>query len=120
MLIEHTESIVRKTNLAKCEVCGQPTLWRCQKCSKPLFVMDKGAFAGGACLRRYHSDTFFGLAKRDAKMYDIGKWKPSNQNKIKRHAFYMHGLVKAVNETDGLDILDADDSDLGAVDHVGI
>ena len=67
---------------------------------------------------RYHSDTFFGLAKCDAKMHDMAEWKPSNRNKIKRHAEYMRCLVNTINETDGLGTLD--DIDLGGLDTVGI
>jgi predicted RNA-binding Zn-ribbon protein involved in translation (DUF1610 family) len=107
-LIEHTQSMVRKTNLVACEVCGKNTLWRCQKCGKALCVPDKGAFAGGTCMLQFHSDTFFGLAKSDVKMHDIETWKPSNKNKIKRHATFMRTLVNTVQETDGLDDIDLD------------
>jgi hypothetical protein len=57
---------------------------------------------------QFHSDTFFGLAKSDAKMHDIETWKPSNKNKIKRHAIFMRTLVNTVQETDGLDDIDLD------------
>lgn len=117
-LIEHTESMTRKTNPAKCEVCGKNSLWRCIKCNKALCVMEKGAFSGGTCMLRYHSDSFFGLARCDAKMHDMKEWKPSNRNKIKRHAEYMRGLMNTINESDGLG--DLDNIGLGGIDSVGI
>ena len=103
VLIEHTQSMIRKTNNVPCEVCGKRTLWRCGKCCKALCVLEKGSFAGGTCMLRYHSDSFFGLAKSDSAMHNI-EWKPSNLNKIKRHAAYMKALAKTMEESDGVDL----------------
>ena len=117
VLIQHTESMVRKTNKYDCEVCGKKTLWKCQKCNKALCVLEKGTFAGGTCMLRFHSDSFFGLAKSDAKMHDIVTWRPSNRNKIKRHATYMRALSDSMNLNDGLEL---DDIHLGDVEVEGV
>lgn len=116
VLIEHTESMVRKTNSVACEVCGKGTLWRCGKCSKALCVLDKGSFAGGTCMLRFHSDSFFGLAKSDSAMHD-SDWKPSNLNRIKRHSAYMRDLVKTTQESDGIDL---DGFELGNLNVTGV
>lgn len=106
-LIEHTESMLRKTNLADCEVCGKKTLWRCMKCTVPLCVLEKGAFSGATCMLRFHSDSFFGLAKCDSKMHNT-QWRPSNTNKVKRHASFMRSLANTMLETDGIDMENLD------------
>ena len=49
---------------------------------------------------RFHCDSFFGLAKRDARMSDDTKWKPANQNRIRRHAGYMQTLMSKANDED--------------------
>ena len=51
-------------------------------------------------------------------MHDMKEWKPSNRNKIKRHAEYMRGLMNTINESDGLG--DLDNIGLGGIDSVGI
>lgn len=53
---------------------------------------------------RYHSDSFFGLAKSDASMHDNVNWRPPNENKIKRHATFMktmHQQMQSMEEEDG-------------------
>ena len=62
---------------------------------------------------RFHSDSFFGLAKSDSKMHNC-EWRPSNLNKIKRHGVYMRALVQATQETDEIDLDDIDLPDLNA------
>lgn len=53
---------------------------------------------------RYHSDTFFGLAKCDAGMHDSVNWKPANENTIRRHAVFMKAMqeqMRNLEEADG-------------------
>jgi hypothetical protein len=93
------------------------TLWMCSKCSKALCELDKGAFSGATCMLRFHSDSFFGLAKSDAKMHD-GQWRPSNLNKVKRHASYMRSLVDTMAESD--EIMLANVNGVGVVNVAGV
>lgn len=88
-LLEHTQSMDRKSNAGNCEVCGVKSLWKCMKCDKYMCVLDNKRWTGGQCLIRFHNDTFFGLAKADESLTDSKKWKKSNENTIARHAQYI-------------------------------
>ena len=85
----HSKLLERTTNHGRCEVCNKKTLWKCRTCDKFVCVFEKKSFTGGECMVRYHSDTFFGLAKCDAGMHDSVNWKPANENTIRRHAVFM-------------------------------
>lgn len=89
--LDHTKSLSRTTNKQFCEVCKTMTLWKCRGCDKYMCVLNNKSFTGGECFVRYHSDTFFGLAKSDASMHDTN-WKPANENTIRRHANFMKEL----------------------------
>jgi hypothetical protein len=65
---------------------------------------------------RFHSDSFFGLAKSDSAMHD-SDWKPSNLNRIKRHSAYMKDLIKTTQENDGIDL---DGFELGNLNVTGV
>jgi hypothetical protein len=57
------------------------------------------------------------LAKSDAKMHD-GQWRPSNLNKVKRHASYMRSLVDTMAESD--EIMLANVNGVGVVNVAGV
>jgi hypothetical protein len=98
--LDHSSSVKRSTNQGVCEVCQKKTVWRCKSCSASLCILENRNFTGGSCLVRFHCDSFFGLAKRDARMSDDTKWKPANQNRIRRHAGYMQTLMSKANDED--------------------
>jgi hypothetical protein len=100
----HSKSLERTTNHGRCEVCNKKTLWKCRTCDKFVCVFEKKSFTGGECMVRYHSDTFFGLAKCDAGMHDSVNWKPANENTIRRHAVFMKAMqeqMRNLEEADG-------------------
>ena len=112
--LRHSESVRRFTNANVCEVCGQNTRWKCTTCDKWICVMKGAKFAGCPCLIRFHSDTFFGLAKSDAEMNGLDNWRPANANKVKKHTSYnMIGHIIGAEEEEELE-------GIGAVQHSGV
>ena len=96
--LEHSNSMARFTNAHLCEVCGNKTRWKCLKCEKWMCVLESGKFSGCQCLIRFHSDSFFGLARSDAEMNGIEKWKASNENRVRKHASFMSEHIIEVKE----------------------
>lgn len=75
-----------------------------------------GKFAGCSCLIRFHSDTFFGLAKSDADMNGLDKWKPANANKIRKHVSFMTGHI--IGQMDEEEVEEVEG--LGDIQHAGV
>ena len=113
---EHSKTVRRLTNANNCEVCGQKTRWKCIKCDKWICVMSSGKFAGCSCLIRFHSDTFFGLAKTDADMNGLDKWKPANENKIRKHVSFMTGHIIDQMDEEGVEEVEG----FGDIQHAGV
>ena len=101
-LWNHTRNMERTTNKGACEVCGSKTLWKCRRCNKFMCVLENRNFTGAKCVIRFHSDTFFGLAKSDNKMHENETWKPANENKYRRHAGFMKQVMRDMNDETAL------------------
>ena len=97
-LLSHTKTMYSTRNYGKCEVCGRKCLYKCRRCEKYMCVLDKKSFTGGECMLRFHSDTFFGLAREDNSMHETS-WKAPNENTIRRHAEYVRTTILE-NESD--------------------
>ena len=64
-VMKHLASFETKTGTGKCEVCGEPTLWKCSLCDQRLCLMRKGKFTGARCALTFHHNFFFRLARCD-------------------------------------------------------
>ena len=66
-LREHFYSVEQNkgNNRQPCEVCGEPTIWRCNLCKKAMCTKSKKAWNGAKCIFQYHNHDFFGLSRSD-------------------------------------------------------
>ena len=88
-LQEHFGSVDKTTNLSKCEVCGDKTIWKCNKCGKSLCTTKKRNWNGGKCIFTYHSHEFFGLSRSDCKDLfgnKIETWRPLTEAAMAKNA----------------------------------
>ena len=85
-LKEHFSSIAKKSNKMICEVCGEPTYWKCELCNKPLCTTD-GAhkWNGAQCAMTFHNPSFWGLARSDVHLHKTSTWHPPTKQMVKRN-----------------------------------
>ena len=101
-LREHFLSIGRSSRVGRCEVCNEPTLWRCGLCDKRMCALTKGKFKGTGCALKFHDDAFFGLTKSDDRAL-FGrragkKWLPPNASKIRSNKAKVEVIKRKIAE----------------------
>ena len=67
MLEEHWVSVIRAGNAAKCKICSEKTVFRCEKCGPKEAVCAPWSAQHKACFLRQHDTGFFGLSYGDVK-----------------------------------------------------
>ena len=104
-IIQHLGSLEQKTGPGKCEVCGEPTYWKCTVCDKRLCVMNKKKFTGARCALTFHNDLFFGLARCDhCDLFGrtAAKWGPPGDNKIQSNVRRIGAIKRVIAEEGGM------------------
>ena len=88
-LQKHFNAINRTTNLMKCEVGGEKTVWRCVLCDKYMCTTKKRNWNGSKCIFSYHSPDFFGLVRSDHWEFfgkHVQTWKVQNEAAVEKNA----------------------------------
>ena len=88
-LQKHFAAVKRTTNMMKCEVCGEKTVWRCVLCDKYMCTTKKRNWNGSRCIFSYHSPDYFGLVRsdhRDLFGRNVRSWKPPNEAAVDKNA----------------------------------
>ena len=85
-LKEHFCSIVKKSNKMICEVCMEPTYWKCELCNKPLCTTDGSRKWNGAqCAMTFHNPSYWGLACSDVHLHKMSTWNPPTKQMVKHN-----------------------------------
>ena len=88
-LNNHFRNVVKLNNAAKCEVCGEKTIWRCDICLKHLCTLNKRTWNGAKCLMTYHNENFYGLARSDYRTVhgkNVEGWTAPDDKAFERNA----------------------------------
>ena len=75
MLEKHWLSVTRKTNPAKCKICSENTVFRCEECGPREAVCAPWNSAHEPCSPRQHDRGFYGLGHGDASVMGSSKKK---------------------------------------------
>ena len=90
-LNNHFRNVVKLYNAAKCEVCGEKTILRCNICAKNLCTMNKRTWNGNGVkyLMSYHNENFYGLARSDYRTVhgkNVEGWTAPDDKAFERNA----------------------------------
>ena len=80
---------MKLNNAAKCEVCGEKTIWRCNICLINLCTLKKRTWNGVKCLMTYHNKNFYGLARSDYRTVhgkNVEGWTAPDDKAFERNA----------------------------------
>lgn len=97
-LEKHIHARENRKSSRCCEVCGEKTYYVCSLCDAGLhYFSQKGPGAGNLCYLEFHSEGFYGLAKRDVVLYDNAQkqnWVPASNNMRINQARHIRALRK--------------------------
>ena len=97
----HFASVKKHSNIARCEVCGEKTAFKCGLCNKFLCMYRKRQLNGGHCVLTYHDDAFYGLSKTDSlELFgnEKGKWVQPTKNKLRCNARRVEAIKQSIME----------------------
>ena len=85
MLETHWLSVKRAGNPAKCKICSQKTVFRCEECGQREAICAPWNAAHRVCFLRQHDRGFYGLGHGDASTMGSStkKWKLPSKSMVK-------------------------------------
>lgn len=81
-------------------MCGASTYWKCMICNAACCVLEKYKWNGAVCVRRFHNQDYFGLARCDYKLHGNRQkdWVQPTAPQIKLNKRHIANLLTEMDE----------------------